>query len=278
MTILAIDFMNIAHRARSGFKLGPAPVVFNFFRQFKSLVDRFKPNRVYVVLEGKPIQRYEALAEYKANRKVEADDPRAEELAQFFKQKDVIVDLLTKYFPVSVVRHPTSECDDTIANLIRTSSTAVDWVIVSSDTDFTQVLHDRPNVRLYNPVQDKFVEAPTDYDYCVWKALRGDATDNIPGIPGVGDKTAAKLASDPNLLAEFIYRPEVKPIFERNYNLVRFQEWSEEERLQMTSSSPTADWDAIKSVFEGYGFNSMVKDGSWQKYVSSFENLWGNNN
>ena len=278
MTILAIDFMNIAHRARSGFKLGPAPVVFNFFRQFKSLIDRFKPNRVYVVLEGKPIQRYEALAEYKANRKVEADDPRAEELAQFFKQKDVIVDLLTKYFPVSVVRHPTSECDDTIANLIRTSSTAVDWVIVSSDTDFTQVLHDRPNVRLYNPVQDKFVEAPTDYDYCVWKALRGDATDNIPGIPGVGDKTAAKLASDPNLLAEFIYRPEVKPIFERNYNLVRFQEWSEEERLQMTSSSPTADWDAIKSVFEGYGFNSMVKDGSWQKYVSSFENLWGNNN
>lgn len=278
MTILAIDFMNIAHRARSGFKLGPAPVVFNFFRQFKSLVDRFKPNRVYVVLEGKPIQRYEALAEYKANRKVEADDPRAEELAQFFKQKDVIVDLLTKYFPVSVVRHPTSECDDTIANLIRTSSTAVDWVIVSSDTDFTQILHDRSNVRLYNPVQDKFVEAPTDYDYCVWKALRGDATDNIPGIPGVGDKTAAKLASDPNLLAEFIYRPEVKPVFERNYNLVRFQEWSEEERLQMTSSSPTADWDAIKSVFEGYGFNSMVKDGSWQKYVSSFENLWGNNN
>jgi len=278
MTILAIDFMNIAHRARSGFKLGPAPVVFNFFRQFKSLVDRFKPNRVYVVLEGKPVKRYEALAEYKANRKVEADDPRAEELAQFFKQKDVIVDLLTKYFPVSVVRHPTSECDDTIANLIRTSSTAVDWVIVSSDTDFTQVLHDRPNVRLYNPVQDKFVEAPADYDYCVWKALRGDATDNIPGIPGVGDKTAAKLASDPNLLAEFIYRPEVKPIFERNYNLVRFQEWSEEERLQMTSSSPTADWDAIKSVFEGYGFNSMVKDGSWQKYVSSFENLWGNNN
>ena len=278
MTILAIDFMNIAHRARSGFKLGPAPVVFNFFRQFKSLVDRFKPNRVYVVLEGKPVKRYEALAEYKANRKVEADDPRAEELAQFFKQKDVIVDLLTKYFPVSVVRHPTSECDDTIANLIRTSSTAVDWVIVSSDTDFTQVLHDRPNVRLYNPVQDKFVEAPTGYDYCVWKALRGDATDNIPGIPGVGDKTAAKLASDPNLLAEFIYRPEVKPIFERNYNLVRFQEWSEEERLQMTSSSPTADWDAIKSVFEGYGFNSMVKDGSWQKYVSSFENLWGNNN
>lgn len=278
MTILAIDFMNIAHRARSGFKLGPAPVVFNFFRQFKSLVDRFKPNRIYVVLEGKPVHRYEALAEYKAHRKVEADDPKAEELAQFFKQKDVIVDLLKRHFPVSVVRHPTSECDDTIANLIRTSSTAVDWVIVSSDTDFTQILHDRHNVRLYNPVQDKFVEAPKDYDYCVWKALRGDSSDNIPGIPGVGDKTAAKLASDPNLLAEFIYRPEVKPIFERNYNLIRFQEWSEEDRLQMTSSSPTVDWDAIKSVFEGYGFNSMVKDGSWQKYVSSFENLWGNNN
>ena len=69
--ILVIDFMNLCHRARSGFQMGPAPVVFNFFRQFKALVDEFKPNRVYVVLEGRPVQRYELLPEYKATRKVE---------------------------------------------------------------------------------------------------------------------------------------------------------------------------------------------------------------
>lgn len=275
MTILAIDFMNAAHRARSGFKLGPAPVVFNFFRQFKSLVDKFKPNRVYVVLEGRPVKRHESLTEYKANRVVAPDDPRAEELARFFAQKDVIVDLLTKHFPVSVVRHPTSECDDTIANLAAKASTVVDWVIVSSDSDFTQLLHDHPHVRLYNPVQDKFVEAPGDYDYVTWKSLRGDSSDNIPGVPGVGDKTAAKIASDPKLLKEFLSRPEVGPIFARNYDLIRFMEWTREEAEQMTCSTPAKDWDAVKATFSGYGFSSMVKDVSWEKFVLGFDHLWG---
>jgi DNA polymerase-1 len=274
MTILALDFMNAAHRARSGFKLGPAPVVFNFFRQFKSLVDKFNPTRIYVALEGRPVKRHEALTEYKANRVVEPDDPRAADLAKFFAQKDVIVDLLTRHFPVSVVRHPTSECDDTIANLVRTSSTAVEWVIVSSDSDFTQLLHDRPNLRLYNPVKDEFVQAPQDYDYCTWKALRGDSSDNIPGVAGVGDKTATKIASDPATLKEFITRPEVAPVFSRNYDLVRFMEWTPAEAEAMTSSTPERGWDVVKSVFEGYGFASIVKDVAWQKFVGSFDPLF----
>jgi 5'-3' exonuclease len=275
MTILAIDFMNAAHRARSGFKLGPAPVVFNFFRQFKSLVDQFKPTRVYVALEGRPVKRHEALTEYKANRIITDDDPRAADMKAFFEQKAVIVDLLNKYFPVSVIRHPTSEADDTLANIIRSSSTATDWTLVSSDTDFIQLLHDQPNLKLYNPVTDKFVEAPIDYDYVTWKALRGDSSDNIPGVPGVGDKTAAKIASNPDKLREYIMRPDVQPIFMRNYDLIRFSEWSDEDREKMTCSTPAQDWSAVRSVFEGYGFSSMVKDTAWQKYTAAFETLWG---
>ena len=277
MTILAIDFMNQAHRARSGFQLGPAPVVFNFFRQFRALVGKFKPTRIYVALEGKPVKRHSALAEYKANRIVAPDDPRAADLQKFFEQTSVIVDLLTKHFPVSVIRHPLHEADDTLANVIKASSTAVDWILVSSDTDFIQLLHDRPNLRLFNPVRNEFIAAP-EYDYCVWKALRGDATDNIPGIPGIGDKTAEKLALDPEALGEKLSDPSIAEIFSRNYDLIRFVEWSDEERMQMTSSSPTQGWGVVKTVFEGYGFNSMVREDLWQKYVTSFENLWGNNN
>lgn len=274
MTILCIDFMNQVHRARSGFKLGPAPVVFNFFRQFKALVDEFKPNRVYVVLEGRPVKRHEALSEYKANRIVEEDDPKYKELQKVFAQKDVIVDLLNKHFPVSVVRHPTSECDDTIANLVLRSSTAIPWVIASSDTDFIQLLQERDNLKLYNPVRKEFVKAP-DYPYVTWKALRGDATDNIPGIPGVGDKTAEKLASDPELLAEFLSKPETASIFTRNYELINFMEWSDEEREMMTSSSPMKNWDVVKGVFQDYGFSSLVKEETWQKFTGAFEHLWG---
>ena len=254
--------------------MGPAPVVFNFFRQFKSLVDQFQSTRIYVALEGRPVHRHESMAEYKANRKVEADDPRAADLTRFFAQKDIIIDLLSKYFPVSVVRHPTSECDDTLANLVRRSSTAVPWTLVSTDTDFIQLLQDCPHLRLYNPVRKEFVEAP-DYPYLTWKSLRGDSSDNIPGIPGVGDKRAADAAGDPELLRECLASPEAAAIFARNYDLIRFIEWSDTDRALMTCSSPTKDWEAVRQVFSGYGFSSIVRDGSWDKFVGSFEALWG---
>jgi DNA polymerase-1 len=274
MTILCIDFMNVAHRARSGFQAGDFPVVYNFFRQFKSLVEQFKPTRVYVVLEGRPVKRHQALDSYKANRIVEDDDPRREELLKFFRQKEIVVDILQKYMPVSVVRHPTSEADDTIANLIRRSTSAVEWTVVSSDTDFIQLLQEHDNVRLYNPVRKEFVTAP-DYDYVTWKALRGDASDNIPGVPGVGDKTASKIATDPQLLQEFVTRPEVQPIFTRNYDLIRFSEWTETERDEMTSSSPMKDWEAVRSAFETMGFVSVTKEESWRKFTSALEPLFG---
>ena len=275
MSILCIDFMNQCHRARSGFQMGPAPVVFNFFRQFKSLVDEFKPNRVYVVLEGRPVKRYELLPEYKATRKVAEDDPKYVELQKFFKQKDQIVDLLSKYFPVSVVRHPTSECDDTIYNLINRSSTAVPWTVVSNDTDFIQLIQQYSHVKVWNPIKKEYLEAPSDYDYITWKSLRGDGSDNIPGIPGVGDKTAADLATDPERLAKFLADPENAAQFQRNYDLISFRGWSDDERVEMTSTSPVEGWTEVKSVFDAYGFKSIVKEDSWQKFVGTFTPLWG---
>jgi len=274
MTILCIDFMNVAHRARSGFTSGEHAVIYNFFRQFRALVDQFKPNRVYLALEGRPVHRHEAMTEYKANRIVEENDPRHEDLMKFFRQKDRIVELLSTYFPVSLVRHPTSEADDTIYNLIRTSSTAVPWIVVSSDTDFIQALQEFPHISLYNPVKKIFVNSP-DHPYVTWKALRGDSSDNIPGIPGVGDKTAEKLACDPELLSEFLSDKTKAEIFQRNYNLISFREWNDEEKMKMTSSSPIRDWDIVKTTFTDMGFHSITKEGSWQKFLNTFESLWG---
>jgi 5'-3' exonuclease len=275
MSILCVDFMNQCHRARSGFQAGPAPVVFNFFRQFKALVDEFKPNRVYVVLEGRPVQRYELLPEYKATRKVEESDPKYVELQRFFDQKKQIVNLLSNYFPVSVVRHPTSECDDTIYNLIKYSSTAIPWTVVSNDSDFTQLIQEYSHIKVWNPIKKEFLTAPSDYDYVTWKSLRGDKSDNIPGIPGIGDKIATKIASDHIELAEFLSNSDNATQFQRNYDLISFRRWTNEEAMEMTSSTPTAQWSDIKSVFSDYGFKSIVSDDAWPRFIDSFEHLWG---
>ena len=114
-----------------------------------------------------------------------------------------------------------------------------------------------------------------EYPYITWKALRGDPTDNIPGILGVGDKTAEKLSCDPDALAKFLADPDKAVIFQRNYDLISLRPWTEEEKLQMTSSLPSKDWSAVKTLFNDMGFQSIVKDGSWQKFLTSFDALWG---
>jgi 5'-3' exonuclease len=193
---------------------------------------------------------------------------------KFFEQKNTIVDILTSFFPVSVVRHPTYECDDTIYNLISRSSTVTPWVVVSNDSDFTQLLNEFPYVKIWNPIKKMYVETP-EYDYVTWKSLRGDATDNIPGIPGCGDKTALKLVDDPVALKEYLERPGHREQFARNYGLIKFDRWSDEDALAMTSSVPSRDWDQVHQRFSEMGFASLTADKSWSKFTKTFDSLWG---
>ena len=274
--VLVIDGMNFLHRARSGWTMGPAPVVFYFMRNFRALVEQFKPTRVYFVLEGHPAQRIAMLPEYKANRLVEQGTPEHQELAKFFEQVGTIVKHLSMHFPVSVIRHPRFECDDTIYNLIKRSSSAIEWTVASNDSDFTQLLNEFGNVKVYNPMMKTLVEA-TDYDYVTWKSLRGDGSDNIPGIPGVGDKGAEAYLDDPEALEKLLSVPENARIFERNMELNQFITWSDEDALEMLCSSSTKDWEPLRELFTGYDFKSLLKDKTWDKFVSTFEPLWGPN-
>lgn len=272
MTILCIDGMNFAHRARGGWTMGPAPVVFNFMRNLRSLVDQFKPTRVYFVLEGKPQQRRDILPEYKANRTVEVGTAKDAEMKRFFEQVNVIVDVLSRRFPISVIRHPHYECDDVVYNLISSSSRTAEWVVASNDSDFTQLLNDFPNVKLYNPMTKKFVETP-DYHYVGWKSLRGDASDNIPGI--VTDSVAHRLIGDPELLQEFFENSDNLDQFNRNMSLIKFIGWTPDEAELMTCSTPAKDWEEVRALLDGYGFKSITKDEAWHKFTGTFESLWG---
>lgn len=271
------------HRARAGFQLGPYNIVFNFFRNLRALVELHKPTRVYFCLEGHPRHRYEVLPEYKANRRITVDDAgeavdpkdakKLAELESFFRQAHLIIDLMDRHFPVSLVRHADYECDDVIFNLIRRSSNAVPWTVVSNDSDFTQLLNEFPNVRLYNPITKAYVETP-QFDYVTWKALRGDGSDNIPGLPGIGDKMADRLVSDPDGLRKLFEDKTVADQFNRNYGLIRFQTWSDEDAMKMTCSQPTKDWEAVAKKFDEWSFRSLLKEGTRQKYIATFDCLW----
>jgi len=269
---LAIDGMNFLHRARAGMKLGPAPVVFNFMRNFRALVDQFSPDEVYFVLEGKPQHRIDISSEYKANRKVDPTSDEAKDRAKFFAQVEEILAVLRESFPVNVVRHPRFECDDTIFNLAK-NGTGKNWIVVSNDSDFTQLLNTMNHVKIWNPMKKSWV-VKTPYDYVTWKSLRGDLADNIEGLKGIGDKTAEELSLDPELLRNFLdNNKELSDHFLKNESLIRFSTWFEQDWSEFQSSRGEGSWNSLMSLFQKYSFASLIKEDAWSKFTGTFDRL-----
>lgn len=271
MKILLLDAMNLIHRARCGFAKGEHAIVYSFFRTLKPIILKFKPDIAYFVLEGKPKHRKDLLSEYKSNRKSQP--------SSFWRQQKEIVEILSM-MPIKVIRHPDYECDDVIANLAKLygEDNSNDVCIVSTDTDFIQVWDtlNPNNVSLYNPVKKKFVDNP-DYSYLDWKALRGDPSDNISGVPGIGDKTATKIMYDISLREKTLENVNKKEIFERNKSLIKFH-WFTTLSNNLSNEGclmnpQDINFDMVKHRFELYGFKSMTVDKYWNGFEETFRSV-----
>ena len=265
MKVLLLDGYNLIYRARYSFSRGDHSTVYSFFRSLRPLIEKFDPDLTYFAIEGYPEDRHRLLPEYKANRKREDND-------NFKAQKDLIISMLKEYFPVVVCRHPLHECDDVIANLVRYRHAEDDCVVVSSDTDFLQLYNTCKNVTVYNPIRKENMDPP-GLDYVGWKALKGDSSDNIPGIKGIGDKRASALINDPTRLAEFLQGdPARMDVFSRNCNLIRFTNLQDELDV-LEVSPPKCEWGIIKEKFEELQFNSITNEKSWVKFQHTFTKL-----
>lgn len=264
--ILLLDGYNLIYRARHSFAKGPNSTIFSFFRSLRPLIEKFDPDKAYFVIEGYPKRRMDLLPEYKATRTHDDKD-------DFQRQKRYIINMLKESFPIEVVRHPDHECDDVLANLIKYKHSNDNCVVVSTDTDFIQLLNQHSNVVLYNPVRKKYVPTP-GYDYVTWKSLKGDGSDNISGFQGIGDKRATTLALNEDKLAQFLSTDETKALFDRNYELIRFFDL-EKEMNNLESSGYSTDWDNVRASFSQLELFSITNEKSWGKFTSTFQKLQG---
>ncbi len=256
--VLLIDSYNMIHRARYGFGDGPHAVTFNFFRQLKSEIERHKADIVYMVDEGRPTQSLAVDSNYKGNRKAETDDG-------FKRQKREIFEIARSILGVRYACHPQFECDDVIAHLATVVHKDDHITIVSSDTDFIQLLEDRENLEIWSPVKKVFVEKIPNY--AVRKSLIGDATDNVPGIPGVGPAKANSLAADENLRRQFFDKnPDAEEIFKRAYTMIRFKPVQDEEVCYIDSKF---DEQKLLAEFTNRDFKSIIGN-AWPKWVKTF--------
>ncbi|HEY8198491.1 MAG TPA: 5'-3' exonuclease H3TH domain-containing protein, partial [Candidatus Limnocylindrales bacterium] len=157
-----------------------------------------------------PTFRHEAFAEYKATRRKMPDDLRD----QFPKVRELI-----EAFRIPIHQLEGWEADDLIGTLARQAEAdGLETTIVSGDLDMLQLVSEQTSVMTTRGgVQQTVVYDPsavferyglTPDQMIDFKALKGDTTDNIPGIPGVGDKTAAKLLIDFGSLDAVYAEPE----------------------------------------------------------------------
>lgn len=178
--------------------------IVGFMKTLSRLVNEFSPEAVYVVWEGGGSQRRRSLyKEYKLgrrpeklNRYYEDDIPDTDENRQY---QLVTLAKWMKTLPVCQLYVSDCEADDVIAYIVRAKLRDKDKMIVSSDKDMYQLLDD--NTVAYNLHHKKVITAEDVFEefrvkcsnFALAKALCGDASDNIPGVKGIGFKTVSKL-------------------------------------------------------------------------------------
>lgn len=170
----------------------PTHAVFGIIRDLMGLIKTHKPDFLAAAWDGPgPVFREAILPEYKAQREEMPTDLRL--------QLPVIKEAI-EAFEIPVVELQGSEADDCIATLAhRAVEHGLDVVICTSDKDARQLIG--PHVKLYNlRKQQALDESGLMDDWGVRPdqivdllALTGDTADNIPGVPGIGIKTAAQL-------------------------------------------------------------------------------------
>ena len=271
MKTLLLDGYNLFYRARySGMNKGDYSTIFNFFRSLRPLIEKMNPDKAFLVLEGMPKKRLELAPDYKGQRKYNNDD-------NFISQRKEIVRILKDFFPITIARHEDYECDDVIGYLANKYSNQGEVTIVSSDTDFIQCISE--NTKLYNPVRKMFLDK-TEYDYVLWKALKGDASDNIEGFAGVGDKKAKKMCNDSSLLQNFLLKEGHQEKLDHNIQMIRLHDLDNDvDGISYCDTIDSSNWEELKEVFSNYEFNSIIsKEKSWNKYTDTFNKLWENLN
>src|SRR2546427_10948968 len=184
--------------------------VYGFTTMLMKVLREHRPDSLAVAFDEKgPTLRHEEFKEYKAHRPPMPEGMQAQV---------PYIHRVVEAFGLPVVRAPGYEADDLIGTLARKAEArGFGVVIVTGDKDMFQLL--TPAVRIYDPVKDKwFGEDDCRARFGVEPArvvevmgLMGDATDNIPGVKGIGEKTAIKLIGEFGTIEELLRRlSEVK--------------------------------------------------------------------
>lgn len=276
-TVFLIDGSSFLYRAYYGLRPlhtpdgKPVQAVYSFCRMIKKLLDTFSPAYIVLVWDSKgKTTRHEIYHEYKATRLAPPSD--------LFDQKKLIVEFADAIL-LPQIAQTGIEADDIMYSIAQEQKkNGFTCVLVTSDKDMGQAL-DAQTV-MYDFFKDEFTDVAAfehKKGFSVDKlpfyfALLGDASDNIPGVKGIGEKGATDLVKQFNSLRDMYDHLDQVPK-ERTRTLLKEQEanafLSEKLFLLQYHASGLSvqdlrfnarNWSKAAGLFEAWNFKSLLKD------------------
>jgi DNA polymerase-1 len=249
----------------------PTNAIYGFTNMLLKIIREKKPDGLAISFDSPvPTERHRIYEEYKAQR------PEAP--GELIQQIPHIRRMITA-FRIKIFEIPGYESDDILGTIARRAeSEGANVFIVTGDKDMLQLVDNR--VKIYDPMKDKVLDEEFIRDkfgvgperITEFMALMGDAVDNIPGIKGVGEKTARDLLSEFSSLEDLlnnsdrIKKDKLRTLVTENADIVRLSKKLatldtsvpvdanvEEFRLQ------EPDWPSLLSLLREFEFGSMMK-------------------
>jgi DNA polymerase I len=278
-TIVLIDGSNLVYRALYAFKSLTSPsgrptgALYGFIRLLDFYERKLNSNCIVVTWDSENSWRSAFFEGYKALRKIKhQEDPESQLKANAFSD----VKMFCEFCGILSVQQEMQEADDLLASLAILFER--DIAIVSDDKDLCQLVDDKTNIRVVKAahgqigvqifdeerVKEKFGVSPRWLP--AFLAIRGDSSDEIPGIPGFGPKRAIEvvnvLSKNGGKLKE-CFPKEACVLYKRNEYLVQLHRRLQLRRCDLrTFKNPNVD--ELKGFFEFVGFRrykaqSLVK-------------------
>ncbi|MGC6517825.1 MAG: DNA polymerase I [Candidatus Puniceispirillaceae bacterium] len=247
----------------------PVNAVFGFTKMLLKLIDDLNPHSVAVIFDaGRVTFRNEIFADYKANR----TDPPDDLVPQF-----ALVREAAHAMSLPVIEMPGFEADDVIATYAKLAAQeGRQTIIVSSDKDLMQLVTD--DVEMLDPMKQRRIGKEEVFEkfgveprhVIDVQSLAGDSTDNVPGVPGIGIKTAAELINQFGSLDALLAGAEGIKQPKRRHNLIEFAEMARISRKLVTLAddvdvplpvagltTPPRDADKLVHFVQEQGFKSL---------------------
>ena len=277
MVLYLVDGNSYFHRAfhaikgLTNSKGFPTNAIYGFTSMILKILKQKKPDAIAIAFDSKePTERHKIYEEYKAHRPETPNDL----LLQIPYIKNIVSAFNIPFFAM-----PGYEADDIICTIAKKAAAeGADVFILSGDKDMMQAVTEQ--IKIYDPMKDIVIDEKAvierfgivPFQVPEIMAIAGDTADNIPGVKGIGEKTAKELISESGNLDNLLNHPEkiknerLRKMITENIEIIQLSKTLATIDMDVPVEISLRDfrikepdWDVLNELFTEFEFKSLIK-------------------